>query len=73
LALAEEILAVRSTSEDASFNFMSNKIPGGQNNPINYYNNWAKAIHTFNDAIKNKERGKYVRGGKTYESGFVDY
>ena len=73
LALAEEILAVRSTSEDASFNFMSNKIPGGQNNPINYYKNWASAIHTFNDAIKNKERGKYVREGKTYESGFVDY
>jgi hypothetical protein len=28
LALAKEILAVRSTSEDSSFSFMSNKIPG---------------------------------------------
>ena len=44
LALAKEILAVRSTSEDAGFNFMSNKIPGAQNNPINYFNNWAKAL-----------------------------
>lgn len=73
LALAEEILAVRSTSEDASFSFMSNKIPGAQNNPINYFNDWAKAIHTFNDALKNKERGKYTKDGKTHESGFVDY
>lgn len=73
LSVATQILAIRSTQEDASFNFMSNKIPGAQNNPINYYNNWAKAIHTFNDAVKNKERGQYVRGGKTYESGFVDY
>ena len=29
LALAKEILAIRSTSEDSSFDFMSNKIPGG--------------------------------------------
>jgi hypothetical protein len=28
LALAKEILAVRSTTEDSSFSFMSNKIPG---------------------------------------------
>jgi hypothetical protein len=29
LELAKEILAVRSTAEDDSFNFMSNSIPGG--------------------------------------------
>ena len=52
LALAKEIYAVRSTTEDSSFSFMSNKIPGAQNNPINYFNNWAQAIHTFNDALK---------------------
>ena len=50
LALAKEILAVRSTSEDSSFNFMSNKIPGGQNNPINYYQNWAQAFQKIQEA-----------------------
>ena len=71
LALAKEIYAVRSTTEDSSFSFMSNKIPGGQNNPINYFNDWAQAIHTFNDALKSP--GTYTRGGENYESGFVDY
>ena len=71
LELAKEIYAVRSTSEDSSFNFMSNAIPSGQNNPINYYKNWASAIRTFNDALKNK--GSYTKDGKTYKSGFVDY
>ena len=73
LALAKEILAVRSTTEDSSFNFMSNSIPGAQNNPINYFNNWAKAIKGFNDALKNKERGSYTRDGETIQSGFIDY
>lgn len=71
LALAKEIYAVRSTTEDSSFSFMSNKIPGAQNNPINYYNDWAKAINTFNDALANQ--GTYTRDGKTVRSGFVDY
>ena len=71
LALAKEIYAVRSTTEDSSFSFMSNKIPGAQNNPINYFNNWVQAIHTFNDALKTQ--GTYTKGGKTYQSGFVDY
>ena len=71
LALAKEIYAVRSTTEDSSFNFMSNSIPAAQNNPINYYNNWAKAIHTFNDALKTP--GTYTKEGKSYKSGFVDY
>ena len=71
LELAKEILAVRSTTEDDSFNFMSNKIPAAQNNPINYYNNWSKAIKTVNDALKNQ--GSYTRDGKTVKSGFIDY
>ena len=71
LDLAKEILAVRSTSEDSGFSFMSNKIPGSQNNPLNYYNDWAKAIHTFNEALKGK--GTYTKEGKSYTSGFVDY
>lgn len=71
LALAKEIYAVRSTTDDSSFSFMSNKIPGAQNNPINYFSNWAKAIHTFNDALKTQ--GTYTRNGETFESGFVDY
>jgi len=50
---------------------MSNKIPGAQNNPINYFSDWAKAIHTFNDALKTQ--GTYTKGGETYQSGFVDY
>ena len=51
LAVAKEILAVRSTAEDSSFNFMSNEIPGGQNNPINYAENWGKAWATLRDAF----------------------
>ena len=71
LALAKEIYAVRSTTEDSSFSFMSNKIPGAQNNPINYFNNWASAIRTFNDALKNQKT--YFEGGKSFQSGVVDY
>jgi hypothetical protein len=36
---------------------MSNKIPGAQNNPINYFNNWAQAIQTLDTAL-NKTNGK---------------
>ena len=35
-------------------------------NPINYFNDWAKAIHTFNDAMKTK--GTYTKDGKKYKS-----
>lgn len=65
LALAKEILAVRSTSEDDSFNFMSNKIPGGQNNPLNYANNWMKAFTTIRDSFNTKSKGD--------QAGFIDY
>lgn len=64
LSLAKEILAVRSTSEDDSFNFMSNKIPGAQNNPLNYYENWGKAFKSIKDAYK---------VGKKGQRGFMDY
>jgi len=51
LSLAEEINAVRSaTSQDDSFNFMSNDIPAGQNNPLNYWKNWAEAMQAINSA-----------------------
>lgn len=65
LALAKEILAVRSTTEDDSFNFMSNKIPGGQNNPLNYANNWMKAFTTIRDSFNTKSKGD--------QAGFIDY
>jgi len=44
LAVAQEILAVRSTQEDSSFNFMSNDIPAAQKNPLNYAKNWTEAF-----------------------------
>jgi len=57
---------------------MSRKIPSGQNNPINYYENWAKAVNTLNDAFENQ--GTYTKrniNGEIIEenikSGFVDY
>jgi len=40
LALAKEIAAVRATSEDDSFNFLNQEIPGAMNNPLNYVDNW---------------------------------
>ena len=36
LALAREINAERATSKDDSFDFMNNKIPAGQENPLTY-------------------------------------
>lgn len=69
LEVAKEILAVRATTEDSSYNFMSNDIPGGQKNPINYINNWAKAFTTIRDAAK--EITTDTKGNKT--GGFIDY
>ena len=69
LTLAKEIYAVRSTTEDDSFNFMSGKIPSGQNNPINYYNNWAQAIQTLRDAQKSYSK---THDGKMHK-GLIDY
>lgn len=58
LKLAQQIAEVRATSEDDSFNFMSNKIPGGQNNPLNYFENWGKAWKTLRDSFKAKGKDK---------------
>jgi len=58
LELAERILAVRSTQEDSSFNFMSNKIPAAQNNPLNYFSNWQKGWQALQEGLK---------------SGYMDY
>ena len=69
LKLAKEILAVRSTTEDDSFNFMSGKIPGAQNNPINYFNNWAQALHTLQEAKKSYSKDSK---GKIHK-GLIDY
>ena len=69
LAVAEEISRVRAASEDSSFNFMSNKIPGGQNNPLNYYSNWATAIQKLQTAMKTKSK---TSDGKTHK-GLIDY
>ena len=52
LRLNQEILALRSTSQDSTFSFMSNKIPGAQNNPINYMENWFSAMSTIDDSVK---------------------
>jgi len=43
---------IRATSEDKSYSFMSNEIPGGQNNPINYAENWFEAISKLDQASK---------------------
>ena len=64
LGLAREINAVRSTQEDDSWNFMSNKIPAAQNNPLNYAENWTKAFKTINEAFST------TKGG---QKGFIDY
>ena len=69
LAVAEQIARVRATTEDSSFNFMSNKIPSGQNNPLNYFNNWATAIQKLQTAMKTKSR---TSDGKTHK-GLIDY
>jgi uncharacterized damage-inducible protein DinB len=71
LELAKEILAVRSTTEDSSFNFMSNKIPSGQNNPLNYWNNWAKGWMTLTEAFNKPET--YIKDGKKVKSGLINY
>ena len=70
LALAKEILAVRSTSEDSSVNFMSNKIPGGQNNPLNYYKNWAQAFSALKAA---GSKNAYSHNDNKWHRGLLNY
>jgi hypothetical protein len=40
-------VSVRAAQEDKSFNFMDNKIPAGQNNPLNYAKNLTKAMKSI--------------------------
>ena len=67
LQIAKEILAIRSTQEDSSFNFMSNDIPAAQKNPLNYAKNWSQALQTMRDAFKSSS------GTKNGKTGFIDY
>lgn len=67
LSVASQILAVRSTQEDSSFNFMSGDIPAAQKNPLNYAKNWTQALQTFRDAF---DLSKVKKKGKT---GFINY
>lgn len=67
LSVASKILAIRSTQEDNSFNFMSGAIPAAQKNPLNYAKNWSEALKTFRDAF---DLSKVKKNGK---SGFMDY
>ena len=60
LALAKEIQAIRATTEDSSFSFMSNKIPEAQNNPLNYFSNWQQAFQAISEANKNKQQMDYT-------------
>ena len=67
LAVAQEILAVRATQEDSTWNFMSNKIPAAQNNPLNFAKNLTQAFTAFRDAF---DTSKVQKNGK---AGFMDY
>ena len=57
LRLAQEILAARSTTEDDSFKFMDQKIPSGQNNPLNYWKNWREAFDIMQETTKGANKG----------------
>ena len=67
LAVAKEILAVRSQTDDDSFKFMDQALPGGQNNPLNYYDAMNKANKAISDAFNMGEGG-----GKGY-MGYQDF
>ena len=74
LEIAKEIVAVRSAAEDNSFNFMDNKIPAGQNNPLNYAKNWTKALKAIKDAYKVKNSYDLNAGGvKRTRTGYMGY
>jgi len=74
LEVAKEIVAVRSAAEDDSFNFMNNKIPAGQNNPLNYAKNWTKALKSIKDAYKVSNSYDLNAGGvKRTRTGYMGY
>jgi hypothetical protein len=47
-----DVAELRSTTESDDFKFMDKSIPSGQNNPINYLNNWSEAFKKMNEAGK---------------------
>ena len=74
LALAREINAERATSKDDSFNFMSNEIPAGQQNPLTYAKNLTQAFKAINDAYKVKNTVDRNAGGiKRTRTGYMAY
>jgi len=50
LAVAKEILEIRSTSEDSSWDFMSAPLPGGLQNAPTYWEAWAKSVSVVEKA-----------------------
>ena len=60
--IAKQMALTSATSEDASFNFMDNAIPAGQNNPLNYYSSWGKAWKTLKDSFSSST-----------DTGMIDY
>ena len=50
--LSGEIAELRATTESDDFKFMDHDIPSGQNNPLNYFENWTKAFKAMNEASK---------------------
>ena len=63
LDLAEKINMTRSIeTEDDSFKFMEGKIPDAQNNPLNYWKNWAKAFDAMKKAGKGSGAAKNTMG-----------
>lgn len=64
LALVQKIQNIRATTEDDSFKFMENDIPSGQNNPLNYFENWATAYEKMKESISG---GKGKTGYMAYE------
>lgn len=62
LELAKEIAQERATTEDSSFDFMSNKIPGAQNNPLKYFESWGKAWKTLKDSFETSGADKGLIG-----------
>lgn len=63
LDLAEKINMTRSIeTEDDSFKFMEGKIPDAQNNPLNYWKNWAKAFEAMKEAGKGSGAAKNTMG-----------
>jgi len=57
LLLAERINMARATTEDDSFKFMENKIPSGQNNPLNYWKNWTTAFEKMRATTSGADKG----------------